>query len=123
MTRLNWSSRQSPTDLDQPPSKVVDYSFDYRRDTRPGAPSSWPATHSGVKFGPSFIKKAWQSGLVVVAEIEGFPHPVAAMEVRWAAAGVMEVKTLEGFKVPQRLWTRSNAKGLTSSGLLIEENK
>lgn len=120
MTRLNWSSRQSPTDLDTPPEKVVDYTFDYRRSTEPGKPS-WPEKHSNQKFGPSFIKKAWQSGLVVVAEIEGFPHPVAAMEVRWGAAGVMEVRTLEGWKVPERLFTRPNAKNLTSSGLLIEE--
>ena len=119
MTRLNRSSRQSPTDLDEPPSKVVDYNFDYRRCSEPGKPS-WPEKHSGVKFGPSFIRKAWQSGLIVVAEIHGFPHPVAAMEVKWTVAGVLVVKTLEGFKVPERLWTRPNAKGMTSSGLLIE---
>lgn len=119
-TRLNWSSRQSPTDLDQPPSKVVDYNFDYRRSMEPGKPS-WPEKHSGVKFGPAFIKKAWQSGLVVVAEIHDFPHPVAAMEVRWGAAGVLEIKVAEGWRVPERIWTRPDARGLTSTGLLIEE--
>lgn len=118
--RLNWNARQSPGDLDDSPNVTVDYNFDYRRDTSPGARSSWPEKHSGQKFGPSFIKKAWQSGLVVVAEIEGFPHPIAAMELRWGAAGVIEVKTLESWKVPERLWTRPDARGLTSTGILIE---
>lgn len=118
MTRLNWSSRQSPTDLDEPPSKVVDYNFDYHRCCEPGKPS-WPEKHSGVRFGPSFIRKAWASGLVVYAEIEGWPYPVAVKEAQWSGQ-VLTVITLEGPRIPDRLFSRPNAKNMTSSGLLIE---
>lgn len=119
MSRLNWNSRQSPTDLDDAPNVTVDYSFDYRRSNTPGQPS-WPEKHSGQKFGPSFIGKAWKAGLVVVAEVEGFPHPVAVTESRWGAAGVLQIKCAEGWKIPERIWTRTSAKGLDSTGLLIE---
>lgn len=120
MTRLNWSnSRQSPTDQDDITPSEIDYRFDYRRCTEPGKPS-WPEKHSGQKFGPSFIKKAWQKGLVVVADV-GLPHPVAAMDVQWAASGVLQVRCAEGWRVPDRIWTRDTVKGLTSTGLLIEE--
>lgn len=122
MTKLNWNQRQSPTDLDDSPNITASYEFDYRRSSTPGQPS-WPERHGKEKFGPAIIKKAWKSGLVVVAEVEGFPHPVAAQEVRWGAAGVLELKCVEGWRIPQRLWTRPNAKGLTSSGLLIEESE
>lgn len=117
-TRLNWSSRQSPTDLDEPPSKVVDYSFDYHRCCEPGKPS-WPEKHSGVRFGPSFIRKAWASGLVVYAEIEGWPYPVAVKEAQWTA-NCLEVVTTAGPRIPQRLFTRDSVKGLMSTGELIE---
>lgn len=118
--RLNWNSRQSPTDFDETAPSTPDYTFDYRRDVSPGAKSSWPERHQGEKFGPALIGKAWKAGLVVVAEVEGIPHPVAVVESRWGAAGVIEVRCLEGWKVPDRLWTRPDARGLTSSGLLIE---
>lgn len=121
--RLNWSQRHGPDEFDDTAPSEVSYAFDLRRDARPGAPSSWPAKVNGQTFGPSFVKRAWQSGLVVIAEIEGFPHPVAAQEVRWGAAGVLEVKTLEGFKIPSRLFTRTSAKGLDSTGLLINEGE
>lgn len=120
MSRLNWNDRQGPGDFDNTAPVTVDYNFDYRHSTTPGTPS-WPEKHSGQKFGPSFIGKAWKAGLVVVAEVEGFPHPVAVMESKWGGPGVLLVKTLEGFKVPARIWTRPDARGLTSSGLLIEE--
>lgn len=119
MSRLNWNDRQSPTDFDNTAPQEVNYNFDYRRCVEPGKPS-WPEKHSGQKFGPSFIGKAWKAGLVVVAEIAGIPYPVAAVETRWGASGVLQVRTLEKWAVPDRLWTRADARGLTSSGLLIE---
>lgn len=121
VSRLNWNHRQGPEDFDDTAPPAVNYQFDYTRNTIPGS-SSWPEKHGTEKFGPSLVRKAWKSGLVVVAEIEGFPYPVAAMELRWAAAGVLEVKTLEGYAIPKRLWTRTTTKGLTSSGLLIEKD-
>lgn len=121
MSRLNWANtRQSPTDQDDITPSEIDYRFDYRRCSEPGKPS-WPEKHSGQKFGPSFIRKAWKVGLVVVAEVEGFPYPIAVQDMRWGAHGVLEVKTLEGYRVAERIWTRPDARGLTSSGLLIEE--
>lgn len=120
MSKLNWANRHDPGEFDVTAPEKPSYEFDYRRSTTPGT-SSWPEKHGSEKFGPSLIKKAWKAGLIVVAEVEGFPYPVAAQELRWGAAGVIEVKTLEGYRVPERLWTRPNAKGLTSSGLLIEE--
>lgn len=115
MSRLNWNNRQSPTDFDNTAPTTPDYSFDYRRNTSPGAKSSWPE-----KFGPAVIRKAWTNGLVVVAEVEGLPHPVAVVESRWGATGVLQVRTLEKWAVPDRIWTRPDARGLTSSGLLVE---
>lgn len=116
MSRLNWNNRQSPDDFDNTAPQQVSYEFDHTRNVTPGC-KSWPD-----KFGPSSIGKAWKAGLVVVAEVEGIPYPVAAAKSRWGAAGVIEVECLEGWKVPNRIWTRTSAKGLTSSGLLIERN-
>jgi hypothetical protein len=112
--RLNWNDRQSPTDFDNTAPAEPRYDFDHRRNSIPGS-ASWPE-----KFGPASIRKAWKAGLVVVAEIQGFPHPVAVSEARWAEGGVLTVRTLEGWKIADRIWTRSNAKNLTSSGLLLE---
>lgn len=114
MTRLNWSSRSSPTDLDTPPDKTVSYEFDHRRSVEPGKPS-WPE-----KFGPSSITKALKAGLIVCAEIEGFPHPIAIKQAKWSGQ-VLMVVTLEGNKIAERIWTRPNAKGLTVGGVLMEE--
>ena len=113
--KLNWNDRHGPGDFDNTAPTTVSYEFDYRRNTTPGS-QSWPE-----KFGPSSIKKAWKAGLVVVAEIQDFPHPVAIGEARWTEFGkVLVVKTLEGWKVAERIWTRPDAHGLTSSGVLIE---
>lgn len=115
MPRLVHNQRQGPGEFDNTQPEIPHYDFDHRRNSIPGSPS-WPE-----KFGPSTIKKAWKAGLVVVGEIEGFPYPVAISEARWTQFGkVLEVKTLEGYKIAERIWTRPNAKGLTSSGLLIE---
>lgn len=120
MSRLNWAnSRQSPTDQDDITPSEPDYNFDYRRCSEPGKPS-WPERHGPERFGPALIGKAWKRGLVVVAEIEGLPHPVAAVETRWGAAGVLEVRCAEGWRVPVRLYTRNTVKGLTSTGLILE---
>ena len=115
MARLNWSSsRHGPGEYDNSAPEAPDCSFDHRRDVSPGAKSSWPE-----KFGPANIRKAWKAGLVVVAEIEGFPHPVAVSEARWEGQ-VLEVKTLEGYRIAKRIWTRPNMRGLQSTGELIE---
>src|SRR6185369_10852442 len=112
---LNWANqRHGPDEFDNTAPTTVDFSFDLRRNVTPGALSSWPE-----KFGPSSIRKAWKAGLVVVAEIEGFPHPVAVAEARWEGQ-VLEVKTLEGYRIADRIWTRPDARGLQSTGELIE---
>lgn len=116
MPRLNWvSSRHGPGEFDNSAPEAPDLSFDHRRNVIPGG-QSWPD-----KFGPANIRKAWKAGLVVVAEIPGFPHPVAVSEARWTEwKKILLVSTLEGWKVPDRIWTRPDARNLTSSGLLIE---
>lgn len=119
MTRLRWNERQSPTDLDDSPDTLPDYSFDYRRCTEHGKPS-WPEKHGKEKFGPALIGKAWKAGLVVVAEVEGFPRPVAVTESRWGAAGVLQVRVSGSWCIPERLWTRTTVRGLDSTGLLVD---
>lgn len=118
--RLNWAARQSPGEFDETGPVEIDYSFDYRRSTVPGTPS-WPEKHSGQKFGPSFIRAVWKKGLVVYAEVAGFPRPLAVQEARWGPHGVLEVRTLEGYRVAEHLFTRPDAKGLSSCGELLEE--
>lgn len=122
MTRLNWNQRQSPGELDDSPSVKPTYEFDFRRNTTPGS-SSWPEKFQGEKFGPSFIGKAWKAGLVVVAEVEGFPHPVAVTESKWITQGVLAVKVSGSWLIPNRLWTRTTVKGLDSTGLLTGDAK
>lgn len=119
MTRLNWSSRQSPTDLDTPPQLEPVLEFDIRRNRIPGS-DSWPQKYFGQRFGPSLINRALKAGLVVVAEIEGYPYPVAIKQARWFGQ-VLEVITLEGPRIPERLFTRKSLKGFTSSGLMVED--
>ena len=116
MARLNWQQRQGPQDFDDTAPTDTPLDFDY---THAGGVEPWPARHGTMKFGPSLIKKAWAAGLVVVAEIEGFPYPVAVTDSHWFDS-IFEVKTLEGWKIPKRIWTRPDAKNLTSSGLLME---
>ena len=112
-SRLNWNDRQSPTDFDNTAPAQPKFDFDHRRNVVPGS-ASWPD-----KFGPGTIRKAWKAGLVVVAEIQGFPHPVAVAEARWNG-GALEVKTLEGYRVAERIWTRPDTRGLLSTGELVE---
>lgn len=112
--------RRSPTDLDESPA--VDPGppqFDY---THQGGATPWPQRHrfTGIKFGPALVKAAWKAGLVVVAEVNGFDHPVAVTEARWNAAKCFEVKTLEGWRLPNRIFTRVDARGLKSTGEWIE---
>lgn len=112
--------RRSPTDLDdESPVATGPPQFDYRH--RGGA-TPWPERHrfSGVKFGPALIKAAWKAGLVVVAYVDGFDHPVAVTESRWNAAKCFEVKTLEGWRLPRRLRTLTSSRGLQSTGEWIE---
>ena len=118
MSRLNWNQRHGPDEFDDTAPTTISYEFDLRRGSKPGQPS-WPEKVNGQKFGPSFIRKAWAAGLVVYAEIEGWPYPVAVKEAQWSGQ-VLTVVTLEGVKIPDHLFTRPNAKNMTSSGLLIE---
>lgn len=118
--------RHSPTDLDVPDEKqrpvptAENMQFDYRYK---GGAAPWPERHkfSKVKFGPALVKTAWSVGLVVIAYIEGFPHPVAVTEARWNKAKCFEVRTLEGWKLPVRIRTLTNARGLKSTGEYVEE--
>lgn len=108
-----FNSRQSPTDLDDVPVKRV-LEFDI---TRP-----WPERYFNQRFGPSLVRQALASGLVVVAEVADIPYPIAVKEARWCG-DVLEVMTLEGPRIAERLFTRKTMKGFTSSGLLMEEKE
>jgi len=116
MTRLNWSSRKGPGDLDEPPQLQPVLEFDIRRG------DGWPTTYFGQKFGPSLIRKAIANGFIVVAEVPDVPYPIAIKEARWCGE-VLEVITLEGPRVPNRLFTRTSMKGFTTSGLLMEDDQ
>lgn len=109
-------TRQSPTDLDDSGDKAPSLEFDYTRGSKPGE-ASWPERHAGMKFGPGLIRRALASGLVVVATVDGFPYDVAVKEAQWIGQ-VLEVKTLEGWAVPSRLYTRTSLKGFTVGGIL-----
>lgn len=119
MTKAYRIIRQSPTDLDEAGETTPSLQFDYRHK---GGAKPWPERHrfSGVKFGPALIKAAWKSGLVVVAYVEGFDHPVAVTDSRWNGAKCFEVKTLEGYRIPSRLRTLTSTAGLKSTGEWIE---
>jgi hypothetical protein len=116
VSRLNWNNRRDAGDFDNTAPSTLDYSFDHRRSTEPGTPS-WPD-----KFGPASVRKAWANGLIVIAELEEVPHPVAVTEARWVkgAAGVLQVKSLGNWLVPTRLYTRESVAGLSSTGELIK---
>lgn len=112
--------RRSPTDLDdESPADFGPPQFDYRHK---GGATPWPERHrfTDIKFGPSLIKAAWKSGLIVVAYVEGFEHPVAVTESRWNAAKCFEVKTLEGWRLPNRIRTLTSTVGLQSTGEWID---
>ena len=115
-----YNNRRTPTDLDDTPLAPV-LEFDYQRSRIPGT-DSWPPRHFGQKFGPSLIRKALASGLVVVAEVDEIPYPVAIKEARWEGQ-TLEVLTLEGWRIPERLFTRTSVQRLTSSGLLKESKE
>lgn len=117
MPRLNWANRQSPGDFEVSAPTETSFEFDY---THAGGANSWPVNHGKVKFGPGLIKKAWAAGLVVYAVIDGFPHPIAVKEAQWTKNHVLEVKTLEGLRLPTRLFTRTSVRGMSTSGELIE---
>lgn len=105
-----YNSRKTPTDLDDAPLAPI-LEFDL---TRP-----WPERYYGNRFGPSLVRKALASGLIVVAEVADIPYPIAVKEVRWCGE-VLEVVTLEGPRIAERLFTRKSMAGFTSSGLLKE---
>lgn len=116
-------TRSTPTDLDEAPDKTLKpvLEFDITKANKYGSPT-WPERWFGQKFGPSLIRKSLASGLCVVAEIKEIPYPVAIKEARWMD-GSLEVLTLEGWRLPERLFTRSSMVGFTSSGLLKEEKE
>ena len=101
--------RQSPTDLDDAGEVTPTLEFDYRRSNVPGT-SSWPERHCGMKFGPNLIRKALTAGFYVMAEIPEAPRPVVVNEARWYGP-VFEVLTLEGYRIPDRVFTVTSLKG------------
>lgn len=117
--------RHSPTDLDVPDEKqrptptAENMQFDYRHK---GGATPWPERHkhSKVKFGPALVKQAWSVGLVVIAYIEGFPHPVAVTEARWNKAKCFEVRSQGIWYLPVRLRTVRMSPALKSTGEYIE---
>jgi hypothetical protein len=111
--KSNNNTRQAPTDLDQPPLEPI-LDFDL---TRP-----WPEIYFGQRFGPGLLNKSMKAGYLIIAEIPEIPYPVMIKESRWCD-GVLEVLTLEGWRIPDRLFTRRSLKGLTSSGLLMERKQ
>ena len=80
--------------------------------------------NEGRKLPESYIesiRKAWGAGLVVIAELEEVPHPVAVTEARWVkGTSVLQVRTLGNWLIPSRLYTRESLAGLQSTGELIE---
>jgi len=102
--------RKAPTEVDDVPLKPI-VEFDLRR--------PYPARYFGQRFGPSLIDKAMKAGFTVVAEIPEIPYPIIITESRWCDT-VLEVLTLEGWRIPDRLLTRRSMKGFTTSGLLME---
>lgn len=100
-------------DLDDTPLAPI-LEFDL---TRP-----WPERYFNQRFGPALVRKALASGLIVVAEVADIPYPIAIKEVRWAGE-VLEVMTLEGPRIADRLFTRKSMAGFTSSGLLMEKKE
>lgn len=116
MTKSYRIVRQSPTDLDDSGDIAPSLEFDY---THAGGATPWPDRHANIRFGPALIRKAWTSGLIVLAEIDSFPNPVAVKEAQWTA-GVLEVKTLDGPRCPRRLFTRRSVQGLKSTGEYVE---
>lgn len=112
--------RRSPTDLDESPAVAPGPPlFDY---THKGGATPWPERHryTGIKFGPALIKAAWKAGLVVVAYVEGFDHPVAVTETRWNAAKCFEVRTQGIWYLPKRIRTVEMSQALKSTGEWIE---
>ena len=103
MPRDKYNQRKSPTDLDQPPEKLAPLlEFDL---TKP-----WPERYFGQRFGPSLIRKAQAAGYYVMAEIDDAPVPVTVNDARWEGE-VLEVLTLEGYRIPQRLFTLTSLRG------------
>lgn len=102
--RLNWSSRRSPTDLDEPPPKlepVLEFEL-----CRP-----WPEKYFGQRFGPSYLRKVLASGRYIMCEIDTIPEHWPVSDAKWAD-GVLLVETLQGWKVPTRMWTVASLKGI-----------
>jgi hypothetical protein len=115
MPRDKYNSRQGPSDLEDVPLKAV-LEFDIQR--------PWPQRYFNQRFGPSMVQRALRGGLVVYAEIAEAPYPIAIKEARWVGFGkILEVKTLEGWRVPERLFTRPDVTHLTGSGLLLEKKE
>jgi len=95
------NTRQAPTDLDQPPPEPV-LDFDL---TRP-----WPEKYFGQRFGPGFLRKVLRSGRYILCEIEGVPEQWSVSDARWEGT-VLEVYTLQGWRIADRLWTVETLKG------------
>lgn len=89
---------------DEPLAPVLEFSF-----IKP-----WPKIYYGQKFGPSLIRKSLKAGLYVMAEIPEVPVPVVVTDVRWIknVPEAIEVLVMEGWRIPNRIWTVATLKGL-----------
>lgn len=114
--RLNWNQRQGPGDFDDTAPTKPTYEFDLRRNTIPGG-QSWPERLQGERFGPRFVERAWKAGLIVIAEIPSLPFAVTATEVKWSS-GILVVNTAEGWRTPDRVYTRKTMAGIDSTGIV-----
>lgn len=112
------SQRHGPGEHDNITPTIQSLEFDY---SHAGGATPWPLRHGEVKWGPALVRRALASGLLVYAVVPDVPYPVLVKEARWDKAGTFQVSTLEKWAIPGRVFTRTTAKGLTSSGLLIEK--
>ncbi len=96
--------RQTPTDLDQPPEKlepVLDFEFQ-----RP-----WPERYFGQRFGPGYINRVLASGRYILCTIDQIPEEWSVDNARWVGE-ILEVHCLQGWRVPDRIWTVGELKGV-----------
>lgn len=110
MGRLNWNQRQSPTDMDDTAPTKPSLEFDIS--------SPFPERVNGKRIGPSMITNALKSGLYVLCCIHDIPGIWAVDGARWSNPGegagrkLLEVHTINGYRVAQRIWTPKTLKGI-----------
>lgn len=97
------TSRQSPTDIDAAPEKPAPVlTFDL------AAP--FPERYHGRRFGPALIDRSLAAGNYIIAELVGLPGQFPISSARWQF-DVLEVLTINGWRLPARLFTLTTLKG------------